>query len=137
MPISYQRDDAQRRILAVGEGPFLADDVIGIFARMRTEGTWRYATLYDVRRMFGKPSISDLRRILAAGNQSGEGPALGPMAVSSPTPRCTGWPALMRHSARREPLRCLTIAPRRTSGWQRKSADRSRSAQGLLRTPAT
>jgi hypothetical protein len=91
MPISYQRDDARQRILAIGVGAFLADDVIGIFARMRSEGTWRYATVYDVRRMSGRPPISDLRRILEAASQPGpDGQARGPMAVVVTDPTLYG-----------------------------------------------
>jgi hypothetical protein len=82
MPITYHRDDARRLIRAVGEGTFLAEDVLGILERMRAERTWSYASLYDIRRMFGKPIVSDLRRLLEAASQPGpEGQTLGPTAV--------------------------------------------------------
>ena len=78
----YHRDDARRRILAVGEGTFLAEDVLGMLERMRAERTWSYASLYDIRRMFGKPVVSDLRRLLETASQPGpEGQKLGPTAV--------------------------------------------------------
>jgi hypothetical protein len=82
MPISYERNDAQQRIVAIGDGSFSADDVLGIFARMRTDGAWNYGSLYDIRRMTGKPSVGDLRRLLEAASQPGpNGEALGPTAV--------------------------------------------------------
>jgi hypothetical protein len=91
MPISYHRDDAQRRILTVGVGTFLADDVIEILARMRAEGVWNYSRLNDLRRMSGKPSVSDLRRILDAASQPGPyGQAPGPIAVVVTDPTLYG-----------------------------------------------
>jgi hypothetical protein len=91
MPISYERDDAQHRILAVGEGIFRADDVLEMFARMRAEGVWSYSTLQDLRRMSGRPSVSDLRVILEAGRQHGtDGRARGPIAVVVTDPMLYG-----------------------------------------------
>jgi len=91
MPISYQRDDAQRRILLIGEGTFVVDDMLGIFARMRTEGVWSYSTLNDLRRMSGRPSVSDLHRLLEAVGQPGpDGQTRGPVAVAVTDPTLYG-----------------------------------------------
>jgi hypothetical protein len=83
MPIVfYHRDDMQRRIVAIGAGLFSADDILGIFERMRAEGTWTYGALYDVRRMVGRPSLSDLKRLRDGAGQLGPGgEQAGPMAV--------------------------------------------------------
>jgi hypothetical protein len=91
MPISYQRDDARQRILTVGEGPFLADDVIEILVRMRAEGVWHYSRINDLRRMSGQPAVSDLRRILEVARQPGpDGRAAGPIAVMVTDPALYG-----------------------------------------------
>jgi hypothetical protein len=82
LPIGYERDDVRKRIRATGQGSFLAEDVLEIFARMRAEGVWGYAVLYDLRRMTGNPSISDVRRILdAAASPEPDGQRPGPIAV--------------------------------------------------------
>lgn len=82
MPIRYHRDDSQRRIEAIGEGPFSADDILRIFERMRADGTWSYGALYDLRQMAGRPSLSDLKRLREGAGQLGPGgEQAGPMAV--------------------------------------------------------
>src|SRR3981081_1680757 len=82
MPIGYERDDAQRRIKALGEGPFRADDVLGILERMRADGAWTYGVLYDLRRMMGRPAAHAPRGLLEAASQPGpRGELHGPTAV--------------------------------------------------------
>jgi hypothetical protein len=82
MPISYERDDAVRRITAIWEGNYRTEDVIEIFERLRREGAWSYGTLYDVRGLTGHPSVSDLRRILEVAKQPApDGQSAGPIAV--------------------------------------------------------
>ena len=91
MPIGYERDDVQRRIVALGEGLFRADDVLGILERTRADGTWSYGSLYDLRRMTGKPSANDLRRLLEAASQPGpRGELPGPTAVLALDPTLYG-----------------------------------------------
>jgi hypothetical protein len=82
VPISYSRDDTQRRIVAIGEGTFCAEDVLGILERMRADGTWTYGALYDLRRMSGSVPLSDLGRLMAGASQRGpNGESVGPTAV--------------------------------------------------------
>ena len=82
MPISYSRDDAQRRIVAIGEGAFRAEDVLGILDRMRADGILAYGTLYDLRRMSGNATLSDLARLMEGASQPGvSGESVGPTAV--------------------------------------------------------
>ena len=87
MPIGYERDDTQRRIVATGEGTFLADDVLRILEQMRADGIWTYGSLYDLRRMTGSPSASDLGRLMMSVAKSGpSGEHAGPMAVVATDP---------------------------------------------------
>jgi hypothetical protein len=81
MPISYSRDDAQRRIVAIGEGAFRAEDILGVLDRMRADGTWTYGVLYDLRRMTGSPTLSDLGRLRESVGQPGPDGEHGPRAV--------------------------------------------------------
>jgi hypothetical protein len=63
MPFDYERDDARRRLLIAYHGEFLASEVLAILERIRVDGTWNYAVLYDVRDMTGNPTIEDLKQI--------------------------------------------------------------------------
>lgn len=82
MPISYERDDARRRIITIGTGTFRADDILDLFARMRKEGAWAYGLLNDTRLMVGRPSVDDLKRILERASHAGpNGEHAGPIAV--------------------------------------------------------
>jgi hypothetical protein len=78
LPISYSRDDAQRRIVAVGEGAFRAEDILGTLDRMRADGTWSYGILYDLRR---SPTLSDLGRLRENVGQPGPQGEHGPRAI--------------------------------------------------------
>ena len=87
MPINCSRDDAQRRVVAVGEGAFRAEDILGVLDRMRADGTWSYGILYDLRRMSGSPTLTDLGRLRESVGQPGPDGKHGPRAVvvSDPT----------------------------------------------------
>lgn len=65
MSISYERDDANRRVVVTIQGAFQTDEVIGIMARQRAEHTWAYGILYDLRGLSGHPTVADLRQILS------------------------------------------------------------------------
>ena len=91
MPLGYERDDTQRRIVSIGEGPFSVDEVIGFFERMRSDGTWAYGALYEMLRMAGRPSVEDLRRIMEGAAMPGpNGEHAGPMAVVAADPALYG-----------------------------------------------
>jgi len=51
MPITYERDDARRRITVTLAGAVTLDDLLAIVDRQATEGTWTYGLLYDARRV--------------------------------------------------------------------------------------
>jgi hypothetical protein len=87
MPLAYRRDDASRRIVATGVGAFRADEVLAVFDRMRAEGVWTYGALYDLRQMTGRPTRSDLERVLdGAGRPGPGGERPGPTAVLAVDP---------------------------------------------------
>jgi hypothetical protein len=50
MPISYERSDAQRRIIVTTIGIVGLDDLLAVVDRQAREGTWHYGMLYDSRR---------------------------------------------------------------------------------------
>jgi hypothetical protein len=76
MPIRYELDDLQRRIVVTVEGPFRPDDILAVMARQRAEHTWTYGILYDLRAMTGEPAIAELRELLneAVERRQDEGP---------------------------------------------------------------
>jgi hypothetical protein len=82
MPIRYELDDLQRRIVVTVEGLFRTADILAIMARQRAEHTWTYAILYDLRGMTGEPTVPELRELLseAAERRQDEGPR-GPVAL--------------------------------------------------------
>jgi hypothetical protein len=82
MPIRYELDDLQRRIVVTVEGLFFTDDILAIMARQRAEQTWTYGILYDLRGMTGEPTIAELRELMneAARRHLGQAPR-GPVAL--------------------------------------------------------
>ena len=65
MPITYQRDDARRRIVVTTIGIVGLDDMLAVADRQAGEGTWRYGVLYDSRRVASVASQTDARTGLA------------------------------------------------------------------------
>ena len=61
MPITYQRDDARRRIVVTTIGIVGLDDMLAVTDRQAGEGTWRYGVLYDSRRVASVASQTDVR----------------------------------------------------------------------------
>jgi hypothetical protein len=64
MALTYERDDAIRRIVITVTGPLLAADILGVVDRQVHEGTWDYACLYDRRQMTMGPSTLDVAPIV-------------------------------------------------------------------------
>jgi hypothetical protein len=87
MPIRAERDDARRRVLLTVEGAFQQGDVLANLAQRRTDDTWTYATLLDLRPMTERPSLADLRQISTeiATGESGAIPR-GPFAILATDP---------------------------------------------------
>jgi hypothetical protein len=49
MPSRYVRDDARRLITVTITEPYAVEDICLFIDRQAAEGTWEYATLYDLR----------------------------------------------------------------------------------------
>jgi hypothetical protein len=82
MPIDIQRDDAGRRLTAIGRGEFRADDFIGVLVTMRDADAWTYAVLVDLRQMTGEPVIADLKPLMALAESMNENDvSRGPVAI--------------------------------------------------------
>jgi hypothetical protein len=61
MPITYERDDARRRIVVTTIGIIAVDEMLAIIDRQAREGTWQYGMLYDSRRVATVASAADVR----------------------------------------------------------------------------
>ena len=86
MPVRYERDDARRRVVVTIQGAFQLDDILVIMERLRSEDTWAYGVLYDLRHVVGYPTMEDLQHKLAqAATREGEGPR-GPVAFLATKP---------------------------------------------------
>jgi hypothetical protein len=87
MSISHECDDARRRVVVRIQGIFQPADVLAIMARQRSEETWTYGILYDLRGVTGHPTVADLRQMLieAATLDQGEG-RRGPVALVATEP---------------------------------------------------
>ena len=88
MPVKVTRDDAAKRIVAVGEGEFRADEIIEVLSDLHGSDAWAYGMLFDVRRMTGTTTTAEIKPILeltAPGGiaDAGRGPiaivAIGPL----------------------------------------------------------
>jgi hypothetical protein len=104
MPVRYERDDARRRVVVTIQGEFQPDDILAIIERLRSEDTWAYGVLYDLRHVVGYPTMEDLQRIVAqAASREGEGPR-GAVALLANKPilysRLCTYTALTRKTTR-------------------------------------
>ena len=61
MPITYERDDRERRIVVTTIGIVGIDDLLAVMDRQASEGTWQYGMLYDSRRVTSVASQTDVR----------------------------------------------------------------------------
>jgi hypothetical protein len=61
MPITYERDDAQRRIVVTTIGEVSLDEMLAVVDRQGNEGTWHYGMLYDSRRVSSVATQAEVR----------------------------------------------------------------------------
>ena len=64
MPISYVRDDTNRRIEASASGHVAVTDVIALIDRQANEGAWGFAMLYDARQTEMALSVEESEAVL-------------------------------------------------------------------------
>jgi hypothetical protein len=89
MPITYERDDARRRIIVTLAGAVTLEDLLGIVDRQASEGAWACGLLYDARRVAkeqaGTPE--EVRRVFhhVSAHASERGPR-GPVAIVTDNP---------------------------------------------------
>jgi hypothetical protein len=82
MPVRVTRDDAAKRILAIGEGEFRAEDIIDVLTDLRESGAWAYQIVFDVRRMSGTTTTAAIKPILDLTAPGGVADAgRGPIAI--------------------------------------------------------
>ena len=88
MPIQYERDDARQMAVLTFDGEMPSvQDIRQVFHRHRVEGVWHYGTLYDLRRMTGRPSFNYLRDMIAnAASFVPGGKTRGPVALLTADP---------------------------------------------------
>src|ERR1043165_1238358 len=63
MAVSFQRDDAARRINVGGRGPLFAAEILSIVDWQAEQRVWDYGCLYDERQMTVPPRIVDVSAI--------------------------------------------------------------------------
>jgi hypothetical protein len=85
MAVTYQRDDARRRIVVTIVGTISSVDIVEIINRQLSEGAWQYAILYDSRLDASQMPIAEVRAIIdyVARCISQHGPR-GPVAIVTP-----------------------------------------------------
>jgi hypothetical protein len=82
MPFDYDRDDAKRIVTVTMRGSFAIADVLAIIARQRSDHTWGYAVLVDLRLLTGEPTIEELRRMASQDVEGGpKHEPRGPLAL--------------------------------------------------------
>jgi len=87
VPIKVTRDDTAKRILAVGEGEFHAEDIIETLSSLRDSGAWAYGMVFDVRRMSGTATTAQIKPILDLTAPGGVADAgRGPIAIVAAGP---------------------------------------------------
>jgi hypothetical protein len=87
MAVKVTRDDAAKRIVAVGEGDFRAGEIIEVLTGLHESGAWTYGMLFDVRRMSGTTTTADIKPILDLTAPGGVADAgRGPIAIVATGP---------------------------------------------------
>jgi hypothetical protein len=82
MAYDYQCDESKRLVSITMRGPFAVLDVLNVIERQRSDGTWAFGMLVDVRLMTGVPALPELRQIATADATNGEASERrGPLAV--------------------------------------------------------
>ena len=61
MSIRYERDDARRRVVSIGQGTIEPGDTFAVIERQRLDDTWAYGVLYDLRLMTGRLTLATSR----------------------------------------------------------------------------
>ena len=86
MPFQVERDDAAKRIVAIGEGEFRPEDVIQVLNSLRDSVAWSYGMLFDGRRMTGTSTVAAIKPIsdLTAADTR------GPLAIVVTSPALYG-----------------------------------------------
>ena len=79
MPVQYERDDVRRRVVITVQGALQTSDMLAAIERQRAENTWSYATLFDLRRVAGHPTVAELRDLMSQAS-------VHPMAAGRPGP---------------------------------------------------
>jgi RecJ-like exonuclease len=66
MPITYERDDARRRIDVMLAGAVTVEELLAIVDRQAAEQTWHYGLCYDARRITkdAASTVDEVRRVL-------------------------------------------------------------------------
>lgn len=84
MIVSYNRDDARRRLIVTVTGPYDLDSALTMVDHIAADDAWSYGILYDTRELTGAPTMTELQMIIdrvqiMAGRQP-----RGPVAVVAP-----------------------------------------------------
>jgi hypothetical protein len=79
VPVQYERDDVRRRVVIAVQGTFNTSDMLTVIAPQRSEGTWNYGTLFDLRRVAGRPTVAELRDLMSQAS-------VHPIAAGRPGP---------------------------------------------------
>lgn len=87
MPVNVTRDDTSKRILAVGDGEFRAEDIVEVLTGLHESEAWSYGMLFDVRRMSGTTTTAAIKPILELTAPGGVADAgRGPIAIVATGP---------------------------------------------------
>ena len=89
MPITYERDDARRRINVTLAGALTVDDLLAIVDRQAAEQTWHFSLCYDARRITkdAASTVEEVRRVLRhVVETSARYGARGPVAIVTDNP---------------------------------------------------
>jgi hypothetical protein len=62
--LTYDRNEARRRITVTIVRPMRLEDLTAVIERQAVEGTWRYAMLYDERAVTAPLSVDATRRLV-------------------------------------------------------------------------
>ena len=91
MPVTYERDDARRRISVSVSGTSSIEEIIGIVSRQLADGAWTYGILYDASLDLSQPSTADVRSIVEfVGRCIAQYGPRGPVAIVTPHPSSYG-----------------------------------------------
>jgi hypothetical protein len=84
--VTYDRDDAQRRIIIKLAGAFELPATLALVDRLAADGAWSYGLLYDARTLTSAPTMSELQTIVDRVQVMTARRPRGPVAVVTPDP---------------------------------------------------